>query len=145
MGAHMVRRGGGRWWQLLPRSEEQDGANGTEGFVAVPWNVTSMDECKWACLNTSACRGIEYSSKLQRCEVWVQPVEGSAAASDVTCLHFTPSGPPLNTCPESWSKLSQEDAWCSKAGENCLVTGCCEDPMMTCFTQTPKWAECRAI
>merc|ERR550532_3796943 len=32
---------------------------------------------------------------------------------------------------------------CSKAGDGCLKTGCCQDPSLTCFVKNDKWADCK--
>jgi hypothetical protein len=32
---------------------------------------------------------------------------------------------------------------CSKAGDGCLNTQCCEDPKLTCFKKNDHWADCK--
>ncbi|CAJ1427609.1 unnamed protein product, partial [Effrenium voratum] len=55
-----------------------------------PTDVTTLDECKILCAQTSGCRGIQFS--IYGCQVWTRPqgIETTATSPDLTCLRYEP-------------------------------------------------------
>lgn len=64
------------------------GGDNLPSYYTLAAGVGSLDECKGACLQNLACKGIEFSDG--RCEVWTRPegIEASIALSGFSCYRF---------------------------------------------------------
>ncbi|CAK0868874.1 unnamed protein product [Prorocentrum cordatum] len=110
--------------------------------IIVPWPVSSLQDCKGVCVNASLCRAIEFDEVGKICQVHYNEVQSTVAKQGATCLAFRPQGVASSVCPKAWPKPAEP--WCSKVGENCLETGCCEDSSLNCFAKDGFWASCKA-
>ncbi|CAK0875732.1 unnamed protein product [Prorocentrum cordatum] len=111
--------------------------------IEVAWPVSSLEDCRSACVNASVCRAIEFDGRRQRCQVWSVEPESSVASEGSTCLAFRPEKVAHPECPASWPKPNE--TWCARPGENCMATGCCEDPSLSCFAKDGFWAACKPV
>jgi len=110
--------------------------------IIVPWPVSSLSDCKSVCINASLCHAIEFDEVRHICQVHYNEVQSTVAKQGATCLAFRPQGVASSLCPKAWPRPAEP--WCSKVGENCLETGCCEDPSLNCFAKDGFWASCKA-
>jgi len=69
------------------RDSSEDG----EGSALV-YGAPDLDSCKGLCGTSEFCYGVEYEAIVQRCEVWVQPINAVAAVANFECLAFKPKG-----------------------------------------------------
>jgi len=115
--------------------------------VEVPWNVSSLKDCKSVCINATRCGAISYDSRRARCQIWTEELQnGSTVAQNgTTCLTFRPKKVNRTGCSTAWPKPKSNESFCSKVGENCLTTGCCQDPTLSCFSKDGFWAACRPV
>eukprot|EP00418_Pyrodinium_bahamense_P079384 CAMPEP_0179066878 /NCGR_PEP_ID=MMETSP0796-20121207/29201_1 /TAXON_ID=73915 /ORGANISM="Pyrodinium bahamense, Strain pbaha01" /LENGTH=493 /DNA_ID=CAMNT_0020763891 /DNA_START=31 /DNA_END=1512 /DNA_ORIENTATION=+ len=49
----------------------------------------NLEACKARCRQTHGCQGVEFSSELERCEVWMRRIGASVPAPGYTCLRYT--------------------------------------------------------
>jgi len=110
--------------------------------IIVPWPVSSLQDCKSVCVNASLCHAIEFDEAHHICQVHYNEVQSTVAKPGATCLAFRPQGVASSVCPRAWPRPAEPS--CSKVGENCLETGCCEDSSLNCFAKDGFWASCKA-
>jgi len=68
-----------------------DSSEDGKGSVLV-YGAPDLDSCKGLCGTSEFCYGVEYEAIVQRCEVWVQPINAVAPVENFECLAFKPRG-----------------------------------------------------
>jgi len=101
--------------------------------LQAPWTCDVIERCSVAgkgCLETGCCKEANnrcYMKTVQWADCKPSCVRGKIDK---------------NSPKETWFPWSC-DTKCSKSGDGCMKTGCCEDPEMTCFEKNANWSDCK--
>jgi len=87
------------------------GANETDEvrtYFTLYSGVHSLDLCKRLCARNPVCKGIEYSLKYRRCEVWTRAggIQTSVPFRDFTCLRYMPREAEPGLAVQAYAKRS---------------------------------------
>jgi len=63
-------------------------------YYSLQSGVTSLEDCKGRCMESTACKGIEFNPSIKRCEVWTRSagIGATVAVSGFTCLRYAGTG-----------------------------------------------------
>lgn len=80
--------------------------------------VAAVETCKALCVSSAGCRGIEFSQRLRRCEVWTRPngIQASRAGNGFQCYSY--AGSTLTQLQEIQSTSLQSDVVASSPGKH---------------------------
>jgi len=122
-----------KWADCKPKCEPGKVDPNSPKDLQSPWNCTKLTKCSVAgkgCMDTGCCQ-----DKALTC--FVKNDHWADCKPKCEAGKVDPNSPKDLQSPWSCEKK------CSKGGDGCLETGCCQDPQHTCFKKNDKWADCK--